>query len=67
LIVEGTGSEATEAASDFLSSEEQMAGLLHRFHAKSFPPFEVLLKINQLRGTPLSATVEAYRIYPLSH
>jgi hypothetical protein len=44
-----------------------MANLLSRFHTKSFPPFEVLLKISQLRGTPLTATVEAYRVFPLSH
>jgi hypothetical protein len=67
LLIEGTGSEATEAAGDFLASEEQMANLLSRFHTKSFPPFEVLLKISQLRGTPLTATVEAYRVFPLSH
>lgn len=67
LIVEGTGSEATEAAGDFLNSEEQMKGLLRRFHTQSFPAFEVLLKINQLRGTPLTASVEAFRILPQTH
>ena len=67
LIVEGTGSEATEAAGDFLNSEEQMSGLLRRFHTQSFPAFEVLLKINQLRGTPLTASIEAFRILPQMH
>jgi len=63
LLMEGTGSEATEAAGDFLASEEQMAGLLRRFHRTTFPSFELLLKISQVRGTPLTATVEAFRIY----
>ena len=67
LLLDGTASEATEAAGDFLSSEEQMASLLRLFHTSSFPSFEVLLKITQVRGTPLRATVEAYRVYPQAH
>lgn len=67
LVIEGSGSEATEAAGDFLTSEQQMSALLRLFHAQSFPPFELLLKINQLRGTPLTATVEAFRVYPSTH
>ena len=67
LLLDGTASEATEAAGDFLSSEEQMASLLRLFHTNSFPSFEVLLKITQVRGTPLRATVEAYRVYPQAH
>jgi hypothetical protein len=64
LLLEGTGSEATEAAGDFLSSEEQLSALLKKLHATRFPPFEVLLKISQVRGTPLTATIEAIRVDP---
>jgi hypothetical protein len=64
LLLEGTGSEATEAAGDFLTSQEQLSGLLGKLHASSFPPFEVLLKISLVHGTPLTATIEAYRTYP---
>lgn len=67
LLLEGTGSEATEAAGDFLTSQEQLSGLLGKLHASSFPPFEVLLKISLVRGTPLAATIEAYRAYPSTH
>lgn len=64
LVLEGTSSEATEAAGDFLMSEEQVAGFLHRIHSDRFPYFEVLLKISSVKGTPLTATIEAYRTYP---
>jgi hypothetical protein len=63
LLLEGTSSEATEAAGDFLLSEEQMSRFRHRINADHFPYFEVLLKISSVRGTPLTATIEAYRIY----
>ena len=67
LLLEGTGSEATEAAGDFLFSQEQLSALLKKFGTSSFPPFEVLLKISQVKGTPLTATIEAYRTYPVSN
>ena len=63
LLLEGTSSEATEAAGDFLLSEEQMSRFRHHINADHFPYFEVLLKISSVRGTPLTATIEAYRIY----
>lgn len=66
LVLEGTSSEATEAAGDFLLSEEQMSRFQYRINAEHFPYFEVLLKISSVRGTPLSVTIEAYRIYPHS-
>ena len=66
LLLEGTNSEATEAAGDFLLSEEQLSAFLGKIGAKSFPPFEVLLKITQVKGTPLTASIEAYRTYPTS-
>lgn len=63
LLLEGTSSEATEAAGDFLLSEEQMSRFRHRINADHFPYFEVLLKISSVRGTPLTVTIEAYRTY----
>ena len=66
LVLEGTSSEATEAAGDFLMSEEQMSKFMHRINADHFPYFEVLLKISTVRGTPLTVTIEAYRTYPTS-
>jgi hypothetical protein len=64
LLLEGTSSEATEAAGDFLLSGEQFSAFLETLHATSLPYFEVLLKTSQVRGTPLTATVQAYRTYP---
>jgi hypothetical protein len=67
LLVQGTSSEATEAGTDFLLSEDQLSGLLKRLHATEFPYFEVLLKTSQVTGTPLTTTIEAYRTYPNLH
>jgi hypothetical protein len=64
LLLEGTSSEATEAAGDFLLSENQFGTFRGMLHSTQLPFFEVLLKTSQVRGTPLTATVEAYRIYP---
>ncbi len=61
LLLEGTSSEAT---GDFLMSEEQISAFQRRINANRFPYFEVLLKISSVRGTPLTTTIEAYRIYP---
>lgn len=67
LLIEGTGAEATEAAGDFLLSESQLSSLKKTLHADNFPPFEVLLKVTSVQGTPLTATVEAFRAYPNLH
>jgi len=67
LLLEGTGSEATEAAGDFLLSEDQLSTFQKLLHADKFPYFEVLLKTSQVRGTPLSTTLVAYRTYPNLH
>jgi hypothetical protein len=64
LLIEGTGAEATEAAADFLLSEEQLSAFRKLLHGDKFPYFEVLLKVSSVPGTPLTATVEAYRTYP---
>jgi hypothetical protein len=67
LLIEGTGAEATEAAGNFLLSESQLSNLKKTFKADRFPYFEVLLKVTSVEGTPLTATVEAYRTYPTLH
>lgn len=67
LLVEGTSSEATEAAGDFLFSETQLSSFLKRLNAARFPYFEVLLRTSQVRGASLTATIEAYRTYPNLH
>jgi hypothetical protein len=36
-------------------------------HATKLPYFEVLLKASQVKGTPLSTTLVAYRTYPNLH
>jgi hypothetical protein len=67
LLIEGTNSQATETAGDFLLSEGQLSNFLKKLQVTEFPYFEVLLKISQVRGTPITATVEAYRAYPNLH
>jgi len=67
LLIEGTGSEATEAAGDFLLSEDQLSNFQKMLHVTKLPYFEVLLKASQVKGTPLSTTLVAYRIYPNLH
>jgi len=65
LLIEGTSVEATEAGGDFLLSEDRLSSFQKTLHVTQFPYFEVLLKTSQVKGTPLTATVEAYRTYPV--
>jgi len=67
LLLEGTGSEATEAAGDFLLSEDQLSNFQRMLHVTKLPYFDVLLKTSQVKGTPLSTTLVAYRTYPNLH
>jgi hypothetical protein len=67
MLIEGTDAEATEAAGDFLMSDDQLAGFKKVLHVAKFPYFEVLLKVSSVPGTPLTASVEAYRTYPALH
>lgn len=67
LLLEGTGSEATEAAGDFLLSEDQLSSLQKILHVTKLPYFDVLLKTSQVKGTPLSTTLVTYRTYPNLH
>lgn len=63
LLIEGTSSEATEAGGDFLLSADKFSGFEKILHSSGMPYFEVLLKTSQVRGTPITASVEAYRVY----
>ena len=64
MLIEGTDAEASEAAGDFLMSDDQLSSFKRLLHVKKFPYFEVLLKVSSVPGTPLSASIEAYRTYP---
>jgi hypothetical protein len=64
LLIEGTNAEATEAAGDFLLSEDQLSNFKKMLHVTKLPYFEALLKVSSVPGTPLTATIDAYRAYP---
>lgn len=63
LLIEGTNAEASEAAGDFLLSEDQLSKFKKMLHVTTLPYFQVLLKVSAVRGTPLSATIVAYRVF----
>jgi hypothetical protein len=67
IILAGTDSDATEAAAEFLISEQQMERLQKLFHSDHFPYFEVLLKTSRLSGTSFNAEIVAYRTHPELH
>ena len=67
LILAGTGSEATEGAGEFITSEEQLANFQRLLHVSKLPYFEVLLRTTHLNGTPMDAKIVAYRTYPNLH
>jgi hypothetical protein len=64
LIVEGTDSQATEAAGEFVTNEESMTLLKRRLNSKTFPYFQLLLKTSRLSGTPFTAQIITLRTYP---
>ncbi len=64
VILAGTDSDATDAAAEFLASEDQLEKFQNILHAKNFPYFEILLKTSRLSGTSLNAELIAYRTYP---
>jgi hypothetical protein len=64
LVIEGTDSQATGAAGDFVVSEDSLAQLEKKFPAGTIPYFEILLRTVKLSGTPLHGEMIAYRIYP---
>jgi len=64
LIIAGTGSESTEGAGEFITSEDQLTRFQTLLHVTTLPYFEVLLKTTHLDGTPIDAKIVAYRTYP---
>jgi len=64
IILAGTDSDATSAAAEFLTSEEQLSKLRTTLRSEKFPYFEVLLKTSRLSGTSFNAEPLAYRAYP---
>lgn len=61
ILLEGTSAEATEAAGEFLTSEDQLRHLQSVMHEPSLRHFEVLLRTTRLAATPLSAEIVAWR------
>lgn len=64
IILTGTDSDATSAAAEFLTSEDELSKFRKKLNVEHFPYFEVLLKTSRLSGTSLSSEVLAYRTYP---
>jgi len=64
IVLAGTDSDATSAAAEFLTSEDQLSKLQNNLGFQKFPYFEVLLKISRLSGTSFNAVVVATRTYP---
>lgn len=64
IILAGADSDATAAAAEFLTSEDQMERLKATFHVQRFPYFEVLLKVSSVSGTSFRSEPIAYRTYP---
>jgi hypothetical protein len=64
IILAGTDSDATSAAAEFLTSEEDLEKFQNTLHVKTFPYFELLLKTSRLSGTSFSSELLAYRTYP---
>ncbi len=64
IVLTGTDSDATAAAAEFLTSEEQLKKFHTTLHVQRFPYFEVLLKTSRLSGTSFNSEIIAYRTYP---
>jgi hypothetical protein len=62
VLLLGSDSDASNAAAEYLTSEDSLNKLLQTFHLSSFPHFELLLKVSRLRGTSLTAELISYRI-----
>lgn len=67
ILIEGGSTEATEAAGEFLLSEDSLSKFEQVLHVTHLPYFELLLKTSAVRGTPISTTIETYRTYPDLH
>jgi hypothetical protein len=67
LVIQGTNPPAYEAARFFLLSDDRLSNFRNMLHVTKLPYFEVLLKVSWISGTPLNATIVAYRTYPNLH
>ena len=67
IVLAGTDSDATSAAAEFLTSEEQLERFKTMIHASQIPYFEVLLKTSHVSGTSFNSELVAYRTYPGLH
>jgi hypothetical protein len=67
VIFAGTGSNATSAAAEFLTSEEQLEQFRRTIRVTRLPYFEALLQTFQLSGTSFGVKIIAYRTYPGLH
>ena len=63
IVLAGTDSSATSAASEFLTSEDSLARFRGILHTEKYPYFEVLLKSSRVSGTLFSSEMVAYRTY----
>ncbi len=64
VLLLGSDSDASNAAAEYLTSEDSLNNLLQTLHRKTFPHFELLLQVSRVRGTSLAAKIITYRIYP---
>jgi hypothetical protein len=63
LIIEGTDSQATGAAGDYMTNEESLRTLESKLPSGKTPYFEALLRTSELNGIPLHGEVIALRIH----
>jgi len=62
LIIEGTDSQATRSAGEFITNGASLEALRNKLGGgKGFPYFEVLLHNMQITGTPLRSEILAFR------
>ena len=64
VVLAGTDSDATSAAAECHTSEDQLSRLQTSLGFQKFPYFEVPLKICLLSGTSFNSVVVASRTYP---
>jgi hypothetical protein len=64
LLIQGTSSEATEACGNLILSEDQLNNISKLLGTTKLSYFELLLRVSHVTGTPIMATIEAYRTYP---
>ena len=64
IILAGTDSDATGAAAEFLTSEEQLKKFRDTLRVQKFPYFEVLIETSCLSGASFNSEILAHRTYP---